>query len=150
MNLGAVKLVRQDEGEVLDVLGVDVRFLVRGEDTGSAWSTMDTTVPEGAGPPAHFHPWDEAYYVTFGEVEFTVEGQVRRVGAGDFLFAPANTVHAFRGVSKQPARMLILDTPAHAEGFFRELHQKVRNMPADAVLIPGIGASHQTTFLPPS
>lgn len=28
---------------------------------------------QGGGPPPHFHPWDEAFYVVDGQVEVTVE-----------------------------------------------------------------------------
>lgn len=56
-----------------------------------------------AGPPPHFHPWGEACYLISGEVEFQVDDETLRVSGGDFVYAPANTVHAFQGVSKMPA-----------------------------------------------
>jgi hypothetical protein len=30
--------------------------------------------PEGAGPPPHSHPWEEAFYVIAGQVTFGVDG----------------------------------------------------------------------------
>jgi mannose-6-phosphate isomerase-like protein (cupin superfamily) len=100
------------------------------------------------GPTPHHHPWDEAYYVLAGELDFQVGDRQRRVGAGDFVYAPGGTVHAFFGASEEPARLLIFDAPAHAEMFFKELEREVRQLPDDLRKMPAIGARHQVTFLP--
>ena len=36
---------------------------------------------QGGGPPPHFHPWDEAFYVIDGQVEVTVAGKSTTVFA---------------------------------------------------------------------
>ena len=36
---------------------------------------MEVTLPQDAGPPPHTHRWDEAYFVTEGDVEFRVGDQ---------------------------------------------------------------------------
>lgn len=139
-----------DQGEQLHVLGATIRFLCRKEDTDGAWSIMENVVPRDAGPPAHRHPWGEGYYVIAGGIEFTVEGERYALGPGDFLYAPANTTHAFRGMSDQPARMLVLDAPAHAEGFFQEVCAEVHSVPQDLHKLPTIGARHGLEFMPPA
>jgi quercetin dioxygenase-like cupin family protein len=144
-----VTIVRQGEGEKLRVLGADVRFLCRAEDTHRAWSLMENVIPENSGPPPHSHPWDEAYYVVAGEIEFEIGSRRERVRAGDFVYAPGGTVHAFHGVSAQPARMLIFDAPAHAESFFKEVGREVTDLPRDLPKLPEIGARHGLHFLPP-
>lgn len=136
-----------DQGEQLSVLGATIRFLCRREDTDGAWSIMENVIPRNAGPPAHRHPWGEGYYVLAGEIEFTVEGQIYNLSAGDFFYAPANTIHAFRGNSDEPARMLVLDAPAHAEGFFKEVNVEVRHVPDDLHKIPDIGCRHGLEFV---
>jgi quercetin dioxygenase-like cupin family protein len=143
-------VVRLGEGETLSVIGAGVRFLCSAGQTGHAWSLMENSVPKDMGPGPHHHPWDEAYYVISGEIEFTVEGRAVQVGPGDFLYAPGGTVHAFRGVSDEPARMLIFDAPAHAESFFKDVHREVRDMPRDLEKMPVLGARHGITFLPPA
>src|SRR3954469_13095035 len=85
----------------LKVLGGDVRFLCEGANTGSAWSIMEATLAEGAGPPPHTHAWDEGYFVTAGSVEFTVDGRSFTAATGDFVYTPGGTSHGFRGVSKE-------------------------------------------------
>jgi len=128
------------------VLGVALRFLCRSEDTSGAWSVMENVIPERAGPPPHHHPWDEAYYVVSGEVEFVIGERRARVGAGDFVYAPAGATHAFHGVSKEPARMLIFDAPAHAESFFKDMNREVVEFPRDLAKVPQIGERHGVVF----
>ena len=144
-----VSIVRQGDGETLNVLGVAVRFLCRAEDTHRAWSLMENVIPLNAGPPPHHHPWDEAYFVMSGEVEFQIGERSERACAGDFVYAPAGTVHAFHGVSPAPAHMLIFDAPAHAEAFFKEVHREVTETPRDLPKLPEIGARHGLCFAPP-
>jgi quercetin dioxygenase-like cupin family protein len=110
---------------------------------------METTLPKDAGPPPHEHPWDEAYYVIEGEVNFSLAGERRTVKAGDFIYAPGGTLHGFQGLSDEPARVLILDVPAHAESFFREVHHEVKDMPRDLAKVPDIGDRHQIHFVRP-
>ena len=145
----AVSIVRQGEGETLKVLGVDLRFLCRAEDTNRAWSLMENRIPENAGPPMHRHPWDEAYFVISGEVEFQIGERQERVRAGEFVYAPGGTPHAFHGVSKEPARMLIFDAPAHAESFFKDVDREVTDVPRDLPKLSEIGSRHGLEFLPP-
>src|SRR5262245_5846649 len=124
-------VMKSGEGEVLRVLGCEVKFVCLGDQTRSAFSLMECKAPRELGPPLHKHEWDEAYYVIEGEVRFTLGSRETIVAAGDFIYAPAGTVHAFRGASEQPCRVLIFDAPAHTEGFFRDTEREVRNMPVD-------------------
>ena len=143
-----VLVVKPGEGEQIKVMGASLRFLCAAGATENAWSMMEAVLPKDSGPPPHEHPWDEAYYVIEGEVRFDVGGRVELVKRGDFIYAPGGTAHAFKGVSEQPARMLIFDAPAHAESFFRELEREVKEMPRDLAKVPAIGDRHQVRFLP--
>lgn len=140
-------IVRSHEGNILNVLGVPLRFLCGAEQTGNAWSLMENVLPKHAGPTPHHHPWDEAYYVVEGEVDFMIEGRPQRIRAGDFVYAPANTVHAFSGASDEPARMLVFDAPAHAEAFFEELHDEGAQVPRDLQKVAEVGDRHGITFV---
>lgn len=142
-------ITRQGDGEALRILGTHTRFLCTAAQTGNKWSLMEVTLPKGSGAPPHAHPWDEAYFVISGEVGFLVGGERCVIGAGDFLYAPADTEHAFEGLSETPARVIIFDAPAHAETFFREVDANVRNMPADLDKMLAIGDRHQVRFSPP-
>lgn len=136
-------------GERMRVLGTQLRFLCAADETDSAWSLMEVEMPKDAGPPLHEHPWDEAYYVLDGDVRFKIGADERLVSAGDFIYAPGGTLHGFQGASDRPARMLIFDAPAHAEGFFREVEREVKSLPADLPKVPDIGARHGMRFAQP-
>ena len=142
-------LMKQGQGETLSVMGAQVRFLCEAEKTDRQWSLMEVTVPLRSGPPPHHHSWDEAYYIIEGEVRFSVNGREQLVKAGDFLYAPGGTVHGFQGASEKAARMLIFDAPAHAEAFFRDVEQEVREMPRDLGKVPQIGERHHIHFVRP-
>jgi len=142
-------VMRQGEGAVLNVLGTQLKFLCSGDKTDKAWSLMEVTLPRDSGPPPHSHPWDEAYFVTEGEVRFFLGGQEQLVKTGDFVYAPGGVVHGFHGDSESPARMLIFDAPAHSEAFFRDLDREVREMPRDIEKVPQIGDRHQVEFVRP-
>ncbi len=141
-------VMRGDEGEELSVLGCGIRFLCTADKTDKAWSLMETVLAENAGPPLHDHPWDEAYYVVEGEVRFTLGERELTVKSGDFIYAPAGTLHAFQGASAKPARVLVFDAPAHAELLFRDLDREVKG-PQDFPKVPAIGDRHHVRFLPP-
>jgi quercetin dioxygenase-like cupin family protein len=140
--------VRRGEGEALSVLGTQVRFLCEAERTGRAFSLMEVILPKDQGPPPHDHPWDEAYYVLEGEVRFLLGDQEEVFRKGDFVYAPGGTLHAFKGALPEPARVLVLDAPATAEGFFREVDREVKSA-SDHSKIPEIGLRHQMRFRAP-
>ena len=148
MSLQAV-VTRAGEGIPLNILGTTTRFLCTGDQTGKAWSLMEAAVPQGSGAPPHRHAWGEAYYVLEGEIRFMVDGERYLIKAGEFLFAPAGSLHAFEGCSREPARMLVFDAPAHAESFFRDVHEQVREMPRELGTMLEIGTRHQVEFARP-
>lgn len=141
-------IVRAGEREPLNVLGMPLRFLSDARETGGAWSLFEEVVPPGMGPPPHRHDWDEAYYVLDGEVNFHIDGKPVTLKAGDFARLPANTVHAFKGASGSPARVLIFAAPAHGSDFFEELNSEVRQLPEDLAKVPEIGQRHGIEFMP--
>jgi quercetin dioxygenase-like cupin family protein len=142
-------VLKQEDAEVLRVLGCEVRFLCRGERTGKAWSVMECVTPRDAGPPPHHHVWDEGYFIVAGQLRFSVDGRETIATAGDFVYVPGGTLHGFAGASEEPARVLIFDAPSTAEGFFRDAAREVRELPGDLGKVPGIGARHGIAFAPP-
>jgi len=144
----AVTTVRAGERDPLHVLGMPLRFLCDARETGGAWSLFEEEIPLGMGPPPHRHPWDEAYYVLDGEVDFEIEGEPLKISAGDFARLPANTIHGFRGASAAGARVLIFAAPGHSSEFFEDLNNEVRNLPDDLQKVPEIGLRHGIEMMP--
>lgn len=143
-------IVKAGERAALNILGMPMTMLCEARETGGAWSLFEEEVPFGMGPPPHRHDWDEAYYILEGEVDFEVDGMPVRSAKGDFNYLPRNTVHAFKGASTTPARVLIFAAPAHGTEFFQELSSEVRALPADAGKIPQIAERHGIHFMPAS
>lgn len=141
-------IIRRSDGETLNVLGMPLRFLCDSQDTADAWSLMEEDIPAGHGPPPHRHDWDEAYYVVSGALDFQIDGEAVRVEAGDFAYLPRNTVHAFKGGSETPARVLIFAVPAHSSAFFKDVNREVRTVPEDLAKVPEIGRRHGIEFMP--
>jgi quercetin dioxygenase-like cupin family protein len=133
----------------LRVLGTEVRFLCDARETGNAWSLMEVTLPLEAGPPPHRHAWDEAYYVTAGEVDFELDGQRFTARPGDFVYTAGGRVHGFRGASETAARVLIFDCPAHAATFFQRVDREVRELPRDLPRVFAIGRETGIEFAAP-
>lgn len=143
-------VVKREDVTPLRVLGTEIRFLCEAANTNNAWSLMELVVPPDAGPPPHSHDWDEAYYITAGAVEFTVGQRQFTATAGDFAYTPAGVVHGFRGAPGEPARMLILDVPAHAGAFFKQVDREVKDLPRDLPKVIDIGERTGIRFVPPA
>lgn len=137
-----------EQGDWLNVLGMQLKFLCTSDDTDSQYSSMINTVPKGFGAPPHSHPWDEAVYVLKGEIEFLIDDEIRVLKAGDFLLTPANNKHAFTGVSEEEALMLAFDVPGHSHKFFQDINDQIKSIPQDLAKMPEIGDRHQVTFIP--
>ncbi len=104
------------------VVGDRYTYLVTGVETNGAFAMFEAYVPAGNGSPPHVHlREDEMFYVIEGEFEFTVAGESKRLGAGDFLLGQRGVPHNFKNVGKSPGRMLITVTPAGFEDFFAEI-----------------------------
>jgi quercetin dioxygenase-like cupin family protein len=143
-------IVKNGEGEKLSVLGAGVRFLLQAEKTDHTFSLMEVELPKDQGPPPHDHPWDEAYYILEGDVWFLIDDEEQIFSTGDFVYAPSGTVHSFRGAGDKPARVLVLDAPATAEGFFRDAGREVVKFPEDLAKVPEIGLRHNIHFRAPN
>ena len=97
-----------------------IKILLRGERSGGRLAVIDEVVESDfAGPPLHLHPsFDEGFYVLDGEVTFRVGDELVTGGRGTFAFAERGTPHTFANLSGEPARVLIICTPAGFERYF--------------------------------
>lgn len=85
--------IRQNRG--LSVVGETITVLASGGQTGS-YEVFHQAGAAGSGPPAHNHPWDEAFFVTKGEIEFGIDNRTATAHPGSFVHVPAGTFHWFR------------------------------------------------------
>lgn len=106
-------------------LGTLVRPLLGAAETRGRFALWEGVFPRGAAPPLHSHPQDETFYILEGEVTVWAGERERSCRAGNVVFAPANTPHAFL-VESDTARMLFLSTPAGIEDFVAALAEPAR------------------------
>jgi quercetin dioxygenase-like cupin family protein len=83
-----------DRDAALSVVGTNVAVHVSAADSKNQQVTLQSG-DAGTGPPPHSHDWDESFYVTRGQVEFTCAGETTMCVAGTFVYVPAGIVHAF-------------------------------------------------------
>jgi quercetin dioxygenase-like cupin family protein len=114
-------LARPNEDQNLPHIGLagdTYTILLTGEDTAGRYCLIDMHVPPGGGPPPHRHDFEEMFAVLDGEIEITFRGAKSVLRAGETANIPSNAPHQFHNVSKQPARLLCLCSPAGQEEFF--------------------------------
>lgn len=111
------------QNDRIDVLGVELEWKLRLEETGGQYCALLATVGPGVGVPPHQHPDQEAFLVLEGQAEFATEedGQLvwKSAAAGDMVKIPTDALHGFRNESGATVRLLILCTSGLA-GFFEE------------------------------
>jgi len=96
--------------------------LLRSELSGGHLSVIENVVPpRWAGPHLHTHDFDEGFYLLEGELVFQVEEELIAKRAGELVFAPRNVAHTFANHSDQPARYVLVCTPAGFERYFARM-----------------------------
>ncbi|CAB9504195.1 Cupin 2, conserved barrel domain protein [Seminavis robusta] len=91
-----------------------LQLLVEPSDTAERMCLYEERVPPGAGTPVHVHFTEDEYF-TFLEGQFKVIAgpSVLDVKAGETIFVPRGTPHAWCNVSDGPGRLLFGFTPCH-------------------------------------
>lgn len=99
-----------------------IRYLIDGSSTGSS-GIFELTVPPGSNvPPPHSHTDnEEIIYVLSGVLRCTVGDETRDLQAGDTMFTPRGSVHAFANPFGVQARALVVNSPDIGAQFFRDV-----------------------------
>ena len=103
-------------------------YLVEARDTNGDFGLMESVLVPGNEPPPHVHSReDELYYLLEGEFDVYVGEEAFKVGAGECVFLPKLTPHAF--VIRSPRlRLLLIITPGGLEGAFRGMASPAQNL----------------------
>ncbi len=80
------------------------------------------TAPNVPGPPPHSHSGlNELFMVLEGEMEFMVNGEVRRVGQGESVDLPPNVVHTFKNAGAINCKWVNIHSPKGFLSFFEQM-----------------------------
>lgn len=141
------KIIKDSEGEILDVIGDIQTHKLVGSDTGNQIVEWVDNVKPGVGIPPHVHTKeDEIFRVVKGQVEIMVDGKTTILNEGDIAFAPKNIPHSWKVVGTEKAKMITSAFPAGIENMFQEL-AKLPEGPPQFDKVAKICAKHGITFV---
>ena len=115
-SVGQYILLEPGAGVSID-LGLSCPTIKVGAALSGQVGVVEGEVPPGGGfQIPHWHDdLDEVFYVLEGEIEFLLDGQLRRASAGSTVYIPTRTLHAFRNPGERPARQLVIGPVEVAE-----------------------------------
>jgi quercetin dioxygenase-like cupin family protein len=126
-----------------NIVGEQVTVLAAGAETGS-YEIFRQVGPEGSGPPPHNHPWDEAFYVTKGELVFGIGDRETIAPAGTLVHLPAGTTHWFR-FGKGGGEMISVTSREGASHMFADLDREIAADKPDLGKLVEVGKRHGLT-----
>lgn len=105
--------------EPIRVGQLSIRYLIDGTATGGM-GVFELTVPPGSHvPPPHSHTRnEECVYVLEGKLRYSVDGTVRDLAPGEWMFTARGSVHHFSNPHSDTARALIVLTPDIGAQYF--------------------------------
>lgn len=134
-------------------------LLVTGKESNNVFFQFEAIVPEGGGPPPHIHTReDETIYVVSGNIEFRLGDKKHQAKAGDFVYISRGTVHNFKNVGKETAKLILTFSPAGMDDYFAEVFPEVKdkNAPPPPITdelirkLTEVAPKYGLTFLPPT
>ncbi|MGI4863353.1 MAG: cupin domain-containing protein [Janthinobacterium lividum] len=131
--------------EILHHGGLELRFLLDGDDTNQRMVVFEFSVPPGARVPApHYHEGvDELVYGLAGTMTTCLGDEVHAVGPGDQVFVPRGTVHHDANLSAETATVLTVLTPAAiGPAYFRALGALLQAGPPDPAQVKELMARY--------
>lgn len=133
-------IIEKSATRTLNVVGEQITVLASGDQTGS-YEVFHQAGPEGSGPPPHNHPWDEAFYVTRGEIAFGVGDREALARPGTFVHVPAGATHWFR-FGAGGGEMVSLTSREGAAKMFTEFDREIAPDKPDLAKLVEVAGRH--------
>ena len=144
--LRAPKIVSASEGESFQMLSHTFTRKITAEDTLGQWIMYEAMDTAGNGAPLHAHPWEETFYILEGELNIQIGQRTFSATPGTSICFPENVTHSFT-VCSEVMRLLVI-MPAFADGFYREMSEKVTTLPPEEEVFRAIAARHNLCLYP--
>lgn len=92
------------------------------EVSGNYDMVIGETDPNVPGPPPHFHSGlTEVFMVLEGEMDFVINGELRKLKQGESIDLPSNVVHTFNNTGSATCKWLNIHSPKGFLSFFEEM-----------------------------
>ncbi len=141
------KIVTNDNGDKLNVLGDNQTIKLTGKDTNGQFTLIEQNNDPGVGIPPHVHEnEDEVFQVLSGKVEMSIDNTTTVLQAGDLIFCPKGVPHSWRVVGDEKAKAMLSVFPAGLEDMFSELSQ-LPSGPPDMKKVTDICAKYKLKFV---
>jgi quercetin dioxygenase-like cupin family protein len=141
------KIVKNSEGNKLNVLGDNQNIKLTGKDTNGQYTLIEQNNQPGVGIPPHVHEnEDEVFQVLEGQVEMSVGDKITTLKAGDLIFCPKGIPHSWKVVGNENARAMLSIFPAGLEEMFKELADLPAG-PPDMEKVSGICGKYNLRFV---
>src|SRR6201992_451340 len=144
-------------------IGADTySIVVSGSETDEKLSFIDMHIPPGGGPMPHAHECEETFYVVEGEVTVFCHDERILATPGAAVNVPGWAPHCFLNLSKAPARLFCIVSPAGLERQVLEIGPRVATRPTPSPPVapeklaelkknlPAIAARYNQRFSPPT
>ena len=137
--------------EPINIGQLSIQYLIDGTATGGMGVFELTVAPGAQVPPPHSHTHnEECVYVLEGKLRYSVDGVVRDLVPGEWMFTPRGSVHHFSNPHDDTARALIVLTPDIGAQYFRDVGAIVSaGGPPDRARMAEIMRRHGLTPAPP-
>jgi quercetin dioxygenase-like cupin family protein len=122
-------ILARNEGRFGRGLIGDLRIKIGAAESEGALSLVEYEVLPGRRSVPHYHlKIYEAVFISEGELRVRVDDTWSTHGAGATVLLPIGVVHAWDNRSSEPARILIISTPA-VDGYFKDMADLVKSAP---------------------
>ncbi len=82
---------------------------------------MGESAPNVPGPPPHYHEkYHETFLIIEGEMDFIIDGNLKKVKAGESIDIPQKTLHTFKNSGDKSCKWVNIHSPAGFADFFME------------------------------
>lgn len=101
--------------------GIVMKRLLSGEQTAGQFCLLENESDGNTRTPIHVHAEDdETVYIMDGELTAVMNGQPRRLTAGESIFLPRGIPHQLMNMSGNPCRYILIGTPALFDRFLED------------------------------
>ncbi len=113
--------MRDTDRKEFVLAGIVMKRLLSGDETAGQFCLFENRTGGDTRTPIHVHARDdETIFIIEGELTAIVEGQPRRLTAGESMFLPRGIPHQLVNMSGNPCRYILIGTPALFDRFVEQ------------------------------